>query len=116
MLQSSAAVPLIAFLPDWARVVVTIVVAAGTLVGIVAAIASMRRNRDLQDGAPPLPPRPWSQRPEEVPLPGPPSPVAPDDATLEQRLAEIDEAFASGRIDATERERARRALLGDDER
>ena len=100
-------------MPGWARIAITVVVVAAGLVGIASMIMAMRRNRELQDGAPPLPRRPWSQ-PDEAPLPGPPSPVAPDDATLEQRLAEIDDAFSEGRIDASERERARRALLDDD--
>lgn len=101
-------------LPGWARVVITVVVVIAGLVGVASMIAAMRRNRDLQDGAPPLPPRPWSQPSAQAPLPGPPSPVAPDDVPLEQRLAEIDDAFFSGRIDASERARARRALLDDD--
>lgn len=100
-------------LPGWASILILIVVVAAGLVGIASMIVAMRRNRDLQDGAPPLPRRPWSQ-PDEAPLPGPPSPVAPDDATLEQRLADIDDAFDAGRIDASEHERARRALLDDD--
>ncbi|SDH37600.1 hypothetical protein [Agrococcus jejuensis] len=101
-------------LPAWASTVIMLVVVAAGVVGIVSMIMAMRRNRDLQDGAPPLPPRPWSQPSAETPLPGPPSPVAPDDVPLEQRLSEIDDAYFSGRIDASERERARRALLGDD--
>ncbi|WP_144719986.1 hypothetical protein [Agrococcus jejuensis] len=101
-------------LPGWARIAIAVVVVAAALVGVVSMIAAMRRNRELQDGAPPLPPRPWSQPSAQTPLPGPPSPAAPDDAPLKQRLAEIDDAFAAGRIDASERERARRALLGDD--
>ena len=114
MLQPSLAVPLIAFLPDWARVVITVAVVAGSLVGIVAAIAGMRRNRELQDGAPPLPPRPWSPRPEQDAYTGPSG--ASGDPAIEQRLAEIDAAFAAGRIDAAERDRARRDLLGGDGR
>lgn len=98
-------------MPEWMRILLAVVVVAGGIVGIAAMVMAMRRNADLQDGAPPLPRRPWS-RDERVS--GPPSPVAPDDATLEQRLAELDEAYAAGRIDASEHERARRALLGDD--
>ncbi|GAA2176688.1 hypothetical protein GCM10009846_31470 [Agrococcus versicolor] len=104
-------------MPEWLRIAIGVIVVGATLVGIGAMISALRRNRDLQDGAPPLPHRPWS-RPDEpgfdARMPGPPSPVAPDDATLEQRLDEIDAAHAEGRIDATERERARRDLLGDD--
>lgn len=96
--------PLIALpaagMPTWLRILIGAVVVVAMLVGIAGMIRAMRRNAELQDGAPPLP--------------GPPSPVAPDDEPLEQRLAAIDDAYASGRIDASERERARRALLGDD--
>jgi hypothetical protein len=108
--------PLIALpadgMPGWMRVAIGVVVMVA-----VATIVAMRRNSELQDGAPPLPRRPWS-RPDDAAsdagMPGPPSPVAPDDATLEQRLGEIDAAFDEGRIDADERERERRRLLGDD--
>lgn len=114
MLQLPLTALTLAGLPGWARVAITIVVVAAGLVGIAGMIAAMRRNRDLQDGAPPLPRRPWSQPSGPAPLSGPPSPTAPDDVPLEQRLAEIDDAYAAGRIDASDRERARRALLGDD--
>ena len=114
MLQLPLTVSMLSGMPGWARVAITVVVVVAGLVGIASMIAAMRRNRELQDGAPPLPPRPWSQPSAQAPLPGPASPVAPADAPLEQRLAEIDDAFAAGRIDASERERARRALLGDD--
>ncbi|MFC7432216.1 MULTISPECIES: hypothetical protein [unclassified Agrococcus] len=101
-------------MPEWLRILIAVVVVAAGVVGIAAMVAAMRRNRELQDGAPPLPRRPWSRDDDRASASGPPSPSAPDDAPLEQRLAELDEAFAAGRIDAAERERARRALLGED--